>query len=127
MRARERLEATRASEVESGLEAALRLSEGWDGYDAKRVAEEVALFALDLLDEILPDGAPAPSVVPTPGGGVQLEWHEEKWQLELEIVAPDHVLALGNSRPPGSLAPIEEEMHGEFERLRGWIARAQAL
>lgn len=127
MRAHEPLETSWASEVENGLEVALGLPEGWDGYDAKRIAEDAAFFALDLLDTILPDGAPAPAVVPTSGGGVQLEWHEPNWQLEVEIVSPGHVLVLGDSRPPGRLVPIESEMRGDFDRLRKWIDRALAL
>ncbi|HEY3241769.1 MAG TPA: hypothetical protein VGM03_00330 [Phycisphaerae bacterium] len=37
---------------------------------------------------VLPDDAPAPAVVPTSRGGLQLEWHTRGIDLEIEFETP---------------------------------------
>lgn len=126
MRAHETPATTWASEVESGLETILGLREGWDGYDAQPVDDDIAVFALDLLDRVLPDGAPAPSIVPTPNGGIQFEWHERNWELEIEVSGRNQIAVLGDSRPSGRLSPINSERLGDVAGLAKWIAQALA-
>ena len=42
---------------------------------------------LELLTNILPNDAPPPTVVPTWDGGVQVEWHRNGIDLEIEVSA----------------------------------------
>lgn len=69
----------------------LSLDEGWDTYKARVPGKRVMSFALHFLRDaigVLMDhglGVPAPFLVPTPSGGVQLEWSVGTRELELEI------------------------------------------
>jgi hypothetical protein len=120
-------EVTWAAEVGRGLEGALALAPGWDGYDARAVREDVAVFAYELLEQILPDQAPAPAVVPTTAGGIQLEWHEPGWELEVDIAEPGSANVHGAPRMAGVLPTLAADLSGDFDLLEGWIGRALAL
>ena len=61
----------------------LDLPEGWNSYGAPRIQARAANTALDLLGSSAQDDSPAPIVVPTADGGVQLEWHA--WGLDIEL------------------------------------------
>lgn len=49
------------------------LSEGWDGYDAYPISD-AALAVVRALH-----------VVPTCNGGIQIEWHANGWDVEVEV------------------------------------------
>lgn len=68
------------------------LAEGWNSYGAARTDAQTAIRAIRLLREAAEPGAPAPSAVPTPSGGVQLEWHERGIDLEIELTPHRQVL-----------------------------------
>lgn len=74
--------------VVAGLEAILSLPEGWNSYHAHRIDGQAAIRAVQLLLDTAQAETPAPSVVPTAPGGVQLEWHMRGIDLEVEIT-PD--------------------------------------
>ena len=60
------------------------LEENWDSYGARTISQkEIDAAILALLDT---SGIP-PQVVPTIGGGVQLEWHEFGCDIEIEFDA----------------------------------------
>lgn len=65
----------------------LILPENWDSYGAKQVNVELAVSALNLLTQIMRDGTPVPSIVPTNSGGIQLEWHRNGVDLEIEVIS----------------------------------------
>jgi hypothetical protein len=65
----------------------LALTPGWDSYGALPVDPACALAAWHLLTAILREDSPAPAVVPTVRGGVQLEWHVKGVDLEIEVGA----------------------------------------
>jgi hypothetical protein len=67
------------------LETILSLPEGWNSYRAHRVDGQAAIRAVQLLLDTAQSDTPAPSVVPTAPGGVQLEWHMRGINLEVEI------------------------------------------
>src|SRR5205823_1875475 len=52
----------------------LQLREDWDSYGAAPVDLRAARTALQLLAMIMRPDTPAPTVVPTVRGGLQLEW-----------------------------------------------------
>lgn len=54
------------------------LKANWDSYGAPALSSAALKVARTMLD--------APQVVPTPGGGIQLEWHQDG--LDIEIVIP---------------------------------------
>lgn len=61
------------------------LPRNWDSYDACPIAPQSALSAISFLILAVHIDMPLPSVVPTSGGGVQLEWHCNSIDLEIEF------------------------------------------
>ena len=75
--------------VEPTVTALMRLrslGENWDSYGGSPVKPSVTESALRVLSAVMTDNSPAPSVVPLHDGGIQLEWHRRK--QDLEIVFP---------------------------------------
>jgi hypothetical protein len=88
-------ERTEAYRQASGrAESLRRLEHGWDTYQArspeKRSLEFALQFLRDSIGVLLDYGieVPTPFLVPTPTGGVQLEWKVMDRELELEIPKP---------------------------------------
>ena len=46
------------------------------------------MFVLSVLNDVMRTRTPIPQVVPSAGGGVQLEWHQKGIDLELHIAGP---------------------------------------
>ena len=71
------------------LDSLLGLPTNWDSYGARPVSHDCATYSLEVLYSIMRDDTPPPQVVPTSGGGVQLEWHMRGIDLEIEFRTPD--------------------------------------
>jgi hypothetical protein len=72
--------------------AALRsLQENWDGHGAARPQSTIANAVMSLLTRVMRDDTPAPSVVPTTYGGIQLEWHMRGLDIEVEFVSSQEI------------------------------------
>ena len=69
------------------LNELLGLQRNWDSYGADPIKLVSVETALDLLSVVIDYGTPLASIVPTPEGGVQLEWHIRGVDLEIEIDA----------------------------------------
>ena len=69
------------------------LQPGWDGYEGAPVTFENAYFAVEMLDACCRGDAPTPQIVPGASGDLQIEWHLEKGDIELHILAPNDVHA----------------------------------
>ncbi len=67
----------------------LWLARGWDSYGARPIDPRNVVAMLEFLVRVMANDTPAPSVVPTSGGGVQIEWHEAGVDFEIEAVSPD--------------------------------------
>ena len=63
------------------------LPENWDSYGAPVVKNELVQKALYLLGLVMEQNSPVPAVVPLSDGGVQLEWHRRKQDLEIVFTA----------------------------------------
>ena len=74
-------------ETTESLGTLLTLEDNWDSYGAKRVLPETILATFQLLIAIMDDNSPSASIVPTPMGNVQIEWHRSGIDLEIEITA----------------------------------------
>ena len=57
------------------MEKLSRLPRGRDGYGASKVDSNEVLRVIRTFSAVLNRSPPARSVVPFPGGGVQVEWH----------------------------------------------------
>lgn len=62
----------------------LNLKENWDSYGAREVTKQSVETALTLAS-VLSDDTPPPAIVPTPAGGIQMEWHASGIDLEVEV------------------------------------------
>jgi hypothetical protein len=66
----------------------LELPNGWDSYTGKPLKHDTGMFALQILNSVMNSRTPEPVVVPVSTGGVQFEWHQPDFDLELYIAAP---------------------------------------
>lgn len=64
------------------------LPENWDGYSAIPINSSVMMFAISVINNAMRLTTPVPQIVPMVDGGLQLEWHERGWDLELAINQP---------------------------------------
>ena len=62
----------------------LNLQDNWDSYGARGVSRQSVETALALCS-VMNDASPPPAIIPTPSGGVQLEWHKLGIDLEVDI------------------------------------------
>jgi hypothetical protein len=65
------------------------LPDNWDSYGGRAPKPETGMFALKILNDVMDDRMPIPRIVPIATGGIQIEWHENGFDLELMIAAPD--------------------------------------
>jgi hypothetical protein len=70
------------------LEELVQLKPNWDSYGGRPVTARIADVALGILESLMRDTTPSPSIVPTSSGHVQFEWHTEGIDLEVEVVSP---------------------------------------
>lgn len=70
------------------LEQLVNLPPNWDSYGAKKITQRTAQISLQILDSVMRDSTPPPSIVPVPSGRIQLEWHARGIDLEVEVVSP---------------------------------------
>ncbi len=83
-----------------------QLEDGWDAQKALRVSHSNIDIALQVLLGVMQKGTPIPALVPTVRGGLQIEWHVQDVDIELEIASPDRYL----------LSFEDRAAHREFER-----------
>jgi hypothetical protein len=67
----------------------LKLPQGWNSYRARSIRPEIAAATEELLRNVAQANTPKPIVTPTVRGGIQLEWHTQGLDLEVECEAPD--------------------------------------
>jgi len=98
----------------------LTLPDGWDTYGSSRVNPRAAAYALRLLLLISSTNTPAPSLVPLADGGVQVEWHTDGADLEVEVAA-NGVLSI-YSVVGGTEDEWESDFYPAIERLESLVA-----
>jgi hypothetical protein len=119
------LESKQGSEVHSKLEELIRLNQGWDGYTGQPVSLDKAMFALSLLGAVCAENTPAPQVIPTARGEIQLEWHTETTDIELLVKAPNKVHAWRECTLPNEHIEEEFDLTTNFIIIAQWIKSMQ--
>ena len=72
-------------EVNKRLEHLRKLKQNWDGEGASPISFECCISSLMFLLESASNETPAPQIIPTSGGGLQLEWHVDGIDLEIRF------------------------------------------
>lgn len=72
---------------------------GWDGHDARAMAEDAVVMMLHVLQQVAVPGVPMPDMVLSPEGGLQIEWHQNGWDIEIEARSSGDIEAW--ACPPG--------------------------
>ncbi len=103
---------TRFSELTS-------LPKGWDGYQGRPVSFDCASFAALLLERICVDGVSVPALVPGSDGTLQIEWHKNNFDIEIDVIGANNVIASRYDHV--SQTEIISELDNDFSELVNWI------
>lgn len=87
---RERIDPARGdlnllNSIAKSINEMLSLQPGWDSYGGLPTTEMAARKAIKIISAILSKASCPPAVVPVGDGGVQLEWHNSGWDVEIEV------------------------------------------
>jgi hypothetical protein len=99
----------------------LLLAPDWDSYGASEVSPEAVEQAIKLLLNTVCEDTTVPWVVPTSSGGIQLEWHTDEADLEVEVNGVNRGLIYWRSRRDNQ--EWEGDLATNTDRLRGLLAR----
>ena len=110
--------------LKNRFEELRNLEDGWDGYKGVAITGEIEAFTISLLSEIYDPRVAPPSLVPGGDGSLQIEWHVNDCDLEIDVLSPEDVFAYMINHGSGA----EEEINiGENRReLSVWIRRLVA-
>jgi len=101
----------------------LNLPLEWDGYKASRISQRAVETTILLLLDCAPEDMAAPHMVPVNNGGVQLEWHEQGIDLEIEV-SPSGMI---EAELVVEAEDLEEEWNGRRESnkapLQQWLRK----
>ena len=92
----------------------LGLQPNWDSYGARCVEKHAVETALEILGMVMKPSTSPPTVVPTVEGGIQIEWHQNNIDLEVEVKPEGQVLMFrqGGSQPEVSDVDVSLEFRG---------------
>ena len=107
-------------ELEDRFNTLTSLRRGWDGYAGLPVSFSCAQFAANIIERLYTAALPAPQLVPMPDGTLRLEWHMNKYDLEIEVLAPYEVLA--NRSDLITDEELEIKVQTDFTELSEWVS-----
>lgn len=114
-----RTESSWFSNLKSRLDELTSLPVGWDGYTGQPVSFQCARFVANMLERLCQDDVPAPSLVPGSDGSLQVEWHRNMFDVELDVLGVHNVVATRVN-----LRTDEEEVleiQSDFTEIAEWI------
>lgn len=76
---------SRLTEMTISINKLLSLNPGWDTYGGLPASEAAARKAVNIISRLISQAARPPAIVPVSDGGVQLEWHNNNWDVEIEV------------------------------------------
>mgnify|MGYP003382453135 CR=1 FL=1 len=95
------------------------LPKGWDGYGGLPVSFGCAQFAAHLVERLYDPSIPAPNLVPGSDGTVQIEWHRNGYDVEIDVTAPYEVVAYRHDLVSGN--DEEVALQTDFTQIADWI------
>lgn len=108
-----------AQELKDRFDTLTALKKGWDGYNGKPVSFTCAQFAANLIENLYLERLPPPQLVPGSDGTLQLEWHINQYDLEIDVLAPYRVVATLFNHKTDKEKKIEIET--DFTALADWV------
>ena len=108
-----------AADLKDRFDELTSLARGWDGYAGRPVSFHCAQFAANLIERLFVGGVPAPQLVPGGDGTLQIEWHRNQYDVEIDVLDTYDVLAVRRNITTGEVEEIELQM--DFSPLSEWI------
>jgi len=108
-------------EAEKTLRGFATLPKGWDSYRAMSIEAHVVVGAIELLHRIIQHNTLKPTVVPTNRVDIQIEWHTQGVDLEIEITPHEGIRLLYDN--PQEDAEEEFELGLDLAPLADLIAK----
>ncbi len=101
------------------------LTAGWDGYDAGPVSFTCAKFAASILERLCNSDVPAPSLVPGSDGTLQIEWHRNQYDIDIDVLGPNNVVAIRFDHEINEEEVVE--LKNDFTPIAGWIDELERI
>lgn len=111
-------------ELEGDFNTLTSLRKGWDGYAGLPVSFTCAQFAANIIESLYTQALPPPQLVPMSDGTLRLEWHMNKYDLEIEVLAPYEVVACRTDLMTDEEEEIEVQT--DFTELSKWVSALAA-
>lgn len=92
---------------------------GWDGYAGRPVTFQCAHFVANMLERLCQPDVPPPSLVPGSDGSLQVEWHRKMFDVELDVLDVQRVVATRVNRMTDEEEVIE--IQSDFAAIVHWI------
>lgn len=102
------------------LNALLTLPQNWNSYGSLPIEPATIRRAFQFMVQALPSQAPAPAIVPTPSGGIQLEWHQDGIDLEIELL-PSRIECSAGDQNGVVEFPLRTQL--DLVQLRSYLGR----
>jgi len=99
-----------ANLAEKQLNELLALEPGWDGYRAHEVADVAIQATVEVLDGFMSEAVEFPDLFPLSDGGIQIEWHADGVDIEVEISPEGDAFVLATG--PNDTVLAEGELLG---------------
>lgn len=99
----------------------LELPQNWDSYGAKPIKVDFIRYALEILTVIACPNLPAPALVPTARGGVQIEWHMRGIDLEIRVESTSRIHVSFEDHQ-GVVAEWEGDLTSDLTRLDEFVS-----
>lgn len=113
------------AELKDRFDELTALPRGWDGYSGRPVTFNCAQFAANLIERLFVESVSAPQLVPGGDGTLQLEWHQNQFDVEIDVLAPYDVLAMRRDLRTGHVEELE--LQTDFTPLSVWIANLEQV
>ncbi len=96
------------------------LKANWDQRGSAEVSGDAINFAANILNQVMSETTPPPSIVPLGYGSLQLLWINDAADLEVEVVRPNEVVAYFLDKTTGS----EEEilLTSDFSAIANFLS-----
>jgi hypothetical protein len=96
------------------------LKHNWDRRHSAEVSRDALVFAVVILSQVMSETSVTPSIVPLGRGTLQLLWHNNAAELEVEVIRPNEVVAYFLDKTTGH----EEEvpLTSDFSRITDFLS-----